>query len=197
MQKQTELDRGRWTFMGGRVRARLARVAPALACVAALAIEARAADDPPLDEDLQAFLDFCMTGFRFARACRSIAEDGSFLEDDTELPVGGGRRLECTTFEITHLQAADVQASTGEQWCALGQLESHRGHGGDARLTVSVVDAPDGAPWTLAGSVDGEAITVRRLSGLGNWPLWAEIHYDVIDLRPNPDFLLCEQIFGL
>jgi hypothetical protein len=64
-------------------------------------------------------------------------------------------------------------------------------------LAVSVADAPDGAPWTLAGSVDGEEITIRRLSGLGNWPLWAEIHYDVIDLRPNPDFLLCEQIFGL
>jgi hypothetical protein len=197
MQKQTKPDRERGSFVGGRMRAHLLRVAPALACVAALAIEARAADDPPLDEDLQAFLDHGMTGFRFARACRSIAEDGSILEDDTELPVGGGRRLECTTFELTHLQPADVQASTGELWCALGQLESYRGHGGDARLAVSVADAPDGAPWTLAGSVDGEEITIRRLSGLGNWPLWAEIHYDVIDLRPNPDFLLCEQIFGL
>jgi hypothetical protein len=197
MQKQTKPDRNHGSFAGGRRRARGARVAGALACLAAVAFEARAADDPPLDEDLQAILDTGMTGFRFARACRSIAEDGSTLDDDTELPVGGGRRLECTTFEITHLQAVDVQASTGEQWCALGQLESYRGHGGDARLTVSVADAPDGAPWTLVGSVDGEEIIVRRLSGLGNWPLWAEIHYDVVDLRPNPDLLLCEQIFGV
>jgi hypothetical protein len=197
MQKQMKTDRSRWPFVGARMRALVLRVAPALVCLAALAIEARAADDPPLDEDLQAFLDFGMTGFRFARACRSIGEDGSVIEHDSELPVGAGRRLECTTFEITHLQAADVQASTGEQWCALGQLESHRGHGGDPRLIVSVADAPDGDPWTLAGSVEGEEIIVRRLSGLGNWPLWAEIHYDVIDLRPNPDFALCEQIFGL
>jgi hypothetical protein len=172
-------------------------VALAVAATVASAFEARAADDPPLDEDLQAILDTGMTGFRFARACRSVADDGSIIENNEQLPVGGGRRLECETFEITHLQAVDVVASTGELWCALGEIASHRGHGGDARLTVSVANAPDGAPWTLVGTVDGEEITVRRLSGLGNWPLWKEIRYDVIDLRPNPDLLLCEEIFGL
>jgi hypothetical protein len=169
----------------------------ALACLLAPAIEARAADDPPLDEDLQAILDTGMTGFRFAHACRSVADDGSVIEDSAQLPVGAGRRLECETFAITHLQAVDVQASTGEQWCALGELDTYRGHGGDARMTVNVASAPDGAPWTLVGSVDGDEITIRRMSAIGNWPLWAEIHYDVIDLRPNPDFRLCEEVFGL
>lgn len=168
----------------------------ALAGWVAVAADARA-EDPPLDEDLQFILENGMTGFRFARACRSIGEDGSVLENEVELPVGGGRRLECTTFEIPHLQAADVQASTGEQWCMLGQLDTFRGDAGDECMTVSVADAPDGAPWTLLGNVDGEEIIIRRLTAIGNWPLWTEIHYDVIELRPNPDFLLCEEIFGL
>jgi hypothetical protein len=109
-----------------------------------------------------------MTGFRFAHTCRSIAEDGSVLEHDSQLPVGGGRRLECTTFELTHRIAVDVQASTGEQWCALGEVDDYRGHAGDARMSVSVADAPDGAPWTLSGSVDGDEIIIHRMSGLGN-----------------------------
>jgi hypothetical protein len=115
-----------------------------------------------------------MAGFRFAASCRSIAEDGSVLESPDELPVGGGRRLECTTFEITHLQAVDVQASTGELWCALGRIDAFEGNG-ESRLTVTVANAPDGSPWTLVGNAGSEEITVRRLSGIGNWPLWAEI----------------------
>jgi hypothetical protein len=174
---------------------RLAMPALALACFVVSATEARA-DDPPLDEDLQAFLDNGMQGFRFARACRSIAEDGSVIENPDELPAGNGRHLECETFEITHTLAVDVQASTGELWCALGQMDEFVGNG-ESRLTVTVANAPDGAPWTLVGTAGSEEITVRRFSGIGNWPLWAEIHYDVLELRPNPDLQLCDDVFGL
>jgi hypothetical protein len=106
----------------------------------------------PLDVDLQFALDNGFQSFLFAQTCLSVGADGSVLEGDP-LPVGGGRQLECETAPIAYLKTIDIQASTGEPFCALGLVSSFVGDG-DARLAVSVASAPDGAPRVHIGTSD-------------------------------------------
>jgi len=170
-----------------------------LICALASSSAAVAQEAPPLDEDLQFLVDNGFESFFFAQTCRSIGPDGDVIEGDS-LPVGGGRVLECQTAVVTHLQAIDALASTGERFCALGQVSSIEGENVDPRLSVSVVDAPDGAPWTLIGTHDGDQITIGRVTGFGGgtaFPLAADAVFDVIDLQPNPSGGFCSELFGL
>jgi len=162
-----------------------------------LASGAALAQEGPLDVDLQFALDNGFESFLFAQTCLSVGEDGSVIEGDP-VPVGGGRQLECETAPISYLQTVDVQASTGEPFCALGQVSSYFADG-DSRLSVDVVSAPDGAPWVLVGTSD-EEISVGTVTGFGGgvaWPLWVDALFDVIELQPNPAGELCDDVFGL
>lgn len=150
-----------------------------------------------LDVDLQFALDNGFESFLFAQTCLSVGEDGSVIEGDP-VPVGGGRQLECETAPIFYLQAIDVQASTGEPFCALGQMSSYFADG-DSRLSVNVESAPDGAPWVLVGT-SFEEISVGTVAGFAGgvvWPLWVDARFDVIELSPNPARELCDDVFGL
>jgi hypothetical protein len=152
----------------------------------------------PLDVDLQFALDNGSQSFLFAQTCRSVGLDGSVIDGDP-LPVGSGRQLECETAPIGHLQTIDLQASTGEPFCALAQLGSFVGDG-DPRLTVDVASAPDGAPWVLVGTSDGGEISVGTVTGFAGgvaWPLWVDALFDVIELQPNPNRAFCDGVFGL
>lgn len=155
------------------------------------------AQEAPLDEDLQFALDNGFESFFFAQECRSVGA-GGVIEGDS-LPVGNGRFLVCETFQVSHLQAIDVSASTGERFCALGQLASVSGENIDPRLSVNVVSIPDGEPWTLIGTSE-EPITIGRVAGFGGataFPLAADALFDVIELQPNPAGELCSDVFGL
>lgn len=197
MKKATTLNHGNDSSTAKRAPARrFALPLLSLACVLASGSTALAQD---LDEDLQFLLDNGFESFFFAQTCRSIGPDGDVIEGE-ELPVGNGRVLECQTDVVTHLQAIDAQASTGERFCALGQVVSIEGENVDPRLSVNVVDIPDGAPWTLIGTHDGDEITITRVTGFGGgtaFPLAADAIFDVIDLQPNPDFQFCNELFGL
>lgn len=179
-------------------RRRLVLPLLSLACMLGAGSAALAQDAPPLDADLQFLLDNGFESFFFAQTCRSIGADGDVV-DGEPLPVGGGRELECETVSLGHAQTTDAQASTGERFCALGQVTSIAGDG-DPRLDVSIASSPDGAPWTLIGTHDGEEISIGRITGPGGataWPLWAVARFDVVELRPNPTALLCDEVFGL
>jgi hypothetical protein len=169
-----------------------------LACTLALGSTGLAQEAPPIDEELQFLLDNGFESFIFAQTCRSVGAAGDVI-DGEPLPVGGGRQLECETADVGHLQTIDTLSSTGERFCALGQVSSFEG-GGDPRLAVSVASTPDGAPWVLVGTHDGEEISISRISGPGGgtaWPLWADVLFDVIEVQPNPSAELCDDVFGL
>jgi hypothetical protein len=199
MQKKIKSTLGSGSLVASGVETRRRLVLPlvSLACVlasgAALAQEA-----PSLDEDLQFILDNGFETLFFAQSCRSIGPDGDVIEGES-LPVGNGRQLECETFPVTHLQAVDTSASTGERFCALGQLSSVSGENIDPRLSVSVASTPDGGPWVLIGTSD-EEITIGRVTGFGGgtaFPLAADALFDVIDIQPNPTGGFCTDLFGL
>lgn len=169
-----------------------------LASTLALGSTALAQDAPPIDEELQFLLDNGFESLIFAQTCRSVGAAGDVI-DGEPLPVGGGRQLECETADVGHLQTIDTLSSTGERFCALGRVSSFEGDG-DPRLAVSVVSSPDGAPWVLVGTHDGEEISISRISGPGGgtaWPLWADVLFDVIEVQPNPSGQLCDDVFGL
>jgi hypothetical protein len=159
---------------------------------------ADAAVDPALDDNV-VFIQ--QDGFQttyFAQECRSLGEDGSVIEGEP-LPVGDGRVLECVTSVIGALATTDFLSSIDERWCALGALDTFSA-GGDPSLDVRVADAPDDSPWTLVGSHEGEPIEIGRVAVFGGataWPLWADTHYAVIDVAPNPTGQLCDALFGL
>lgn len=198
MKKMMKSNAGSGAFTRGRAAARRGLLLP----VAALALLASGAtalaqEAPPLDEDLQFLLDDGFESFFFAQTCVSVGPGGDVIEGEP-LPVGDGRQLECETAPIGHLQAIDTLSSTGERFCALGQVSSFTG-GGDDRLDVNVVSAPDGAPWVLVGTRDGGEISIGRVSAFGGtaWPLIAEVLYDVIEVQPNPAGQLCDDVFGI
>ncbi len=179
-------------------RRRLALPLLSLTCVLGIGSAALAQEAPPLDENLQFLLDNGFESLFFAQTCRSIGADGDVI-DGEPLPVGGGRQLECETVSLGHLQTIDTLASTGERFCALGQVASIAADG-DPRLAVSVASSPDGAPWVLIGTHDGEEISIGRITGPGGgtaWPLWADVIFDVTEVRPNPTAQLCDEVFEL
>jgi hypothetical protein len=207
MQNTMNSRSARASLAAPSARRRLVLPLAALACIlasgsAALAQEAPgcSAEQPgaELDEELQFLLDNGFETFFFAQTCRSIGPDGDVIEGDS-LPVGNGRELECETAPVTFLQAIDASSSTGERFCALGQLSSVSGENIDKRLSVDVVSIPDGAPWVLVGTSE-EAITIGRVGGFAGgtaFPLAADALFDVIDLQPNPTGDLCEIVFDL
>jgi len=150
-----------------------------------------------LDPDLQFVLDNGFESFIFAQTCRSTGPGGDVIEGES-LPVGDGRVLECETFPFGHQQVIDLQASTGELHCVLGQLSSVTPENVDPRLSVSVVSTPDGAPWVLEAT-SATPITITRVAGPGGsaFPLAADALFDVVEIRPNPNAAFCPDLFGL
>jgi hypothetical protein len=199
MKKMTKSNAGSGSFAAGRTPARRALLLPvvSLALLASGSV-ALAQEAPPLDEDLQFLLDNGFESFIFAQTCRSVGAAGDVI-DGEPLPVGGGRQLECETDPVGFLQAIDTLTSTGERFCALGQVSTITGSSPDSRLAVNVVSTPDGAPWSLVGTHDGDEISIGRVSAFGGfaWPLIAEVLFDVVDVQPNPTGQLCDDVFGL
>lgn len=169
-----------------------------IADASAVDAAADAGADPALDDNV-VFIQ--QDGFQttyFAQECRSIGDDGSVIEGEP-LPVGDGRVLECRTSVIGALAATDFLSSIDERWCALGVIDTFSA-GGDPELDIQIADAPDDSPWTLIGSREGEPIEIGRVAVFGGataWPLWADTHYAVIEVAPNPTGQLCDTLFGL
>jgi hypothetical protein len=190
--------RGRGSVDAGRARSRW-RLSLPLVSLALLGSGSALAQEAPLDEELQFLLDNGFETFFFAQTCRSVGAGGDVIEGEP-LPVGGGRQLECETDPVGFLQAIDTLSSTGERFCALGQIATITGSSPDSRLSVNVVDTPDGAPWSLVGtSADGQEISIGRVSAFGGFafPLIAEVLVDVVEVRPNPTAQLCDDVFGI
>lgn len=196
MQETTNSVSGGGSLAGNWALRRLVLPLAALACCLASGSVALA-QEAPLDEDLQFALDNGFETFFFAQTCRSVGPGGVIQGDS--LPVGNGRVLVCETAPVSHLQAIDLSSSTGERFCALGQLASVSGENIDSRLEVRVASTPDGEPWVLVGTSQ-EPITIGRVSGFGGataFPLAADALFDVIELQPNPTGELCPVVFEL
>jgi hypothetical protein len=199
MKKITKSNAGSGSLAAGRTPAHRALLLPVVSlALLASGSMALAQEAPPLDEDLQFLLDNGFESFIFAQTCRSVGAAGDVI-DGEPLPVGGGRQLECETDPVGFLQTIDTLTSTGERFCALGQVSSITGSSPDSRLAVNVVSTPDGAPWSLVGTHDGDEISIGRVSAFGGfaWPLIAEVVFDVVDVQPNPTAQLCDDVFGL
>lgn len=153
--------------------------------------------DPALDPDLAFLAQDGFESLHFAVRCRSVGADGSSVEEGA-LPVGAGRTLQCETESLRRQATQLVLSSTNELFCVLGTMDS-LGAGGDDRLEVSLVSTPEGAPWTLSGTRQGEPIGIERVVALGGstWPLWVEAHYGITSIVPHPEGQLCDAVFGL
>lgn len=157
--------------------------------------------DPEDDEDIQFMKDNGYETQYFAQTCRSVAEDGSTIEESeqADLPVGEGRVLECETDSFPVQSTIEFLSSALERWCALGSVSSYEG-GGDDRLQVDVASVPGDGPGTLIGSRDGDPITIHRVSGFGGgtlWPLWITTTYSVTEVKRSEPGKLCDEVFGL
>lgn len=199
MKNTMNSKRGRGSVEVGRPSAPRRLLLPLLTLGLLASGSAALAQEAPVDEELQFLLDNGFETIFFAQTCRSVGAGGDVIEGDP-LPVGGGRQLECETDPIGFLQSIDTLSSTGERFCALGQIASITGTSPDSRLSVNVVDAPDGAPWSLVGtSVGDEEISIGRVSAFGGFafPLLADVVFDVIEVQPNPSAQLCDDVFGI
>ena len=157
--------------------------------------------DPNVDENLVFIQEDGFQTTFFVQDCRSLGDDGSIIEapiDGGALPVGGGFRLECSLERLPSRATTDVLSASDEPWCALGELESYE-PGGDERLTISIVTPPDVSPAILIGTREGEAVEIQPAAAFGAlvWPLWIEATYDVNEVAPAQQGLLCDQVFGL
>ena len=200
MKNTMNSKRGRGSVEAGRTSAPRRLLVPLLTLsLLGAGSVALAQEAAPVDEELQFLLDNGFETIFFAQTCRSVGAAGDVIEGDP-LPVGGGRQLECETDPIGFLQAIDTLSSTGERFCALGQIASITGTSPDSRLSVNVVDTPDGAPWSPVGtSVDDQEISIGRVSAFGGFafPLLADVVFDVIEVQPNPSAQLCDDVFGI
>jgi hypothetical protein len=131
----------------------------------------------------------------FAVDCSSVSDGGQTLDGEgvSALPVGGGRRLECT-IDVAPQVAKFVIASDDEPWCLLGQQTGFKTVALDNRLGVTVESAPSVGPWSVVATRAGGEITVIRASG--SWPLAVQTNNAPVDLQPALG-RTCEQVFGL
>lgn len=152
---------------------------------------------PALDPDLAFLAQDGFESIHFAVSCRSVAADGSSV-DEGPLPVGAGRSLQCETAPLRQQATQLVLSSTNALFCVLGAMDSFSA-GGDDRLQLSLMGTPEGAPWALIGTRDGAPIDVDRVVALGGsaWPVWVEAHYGIVSIVPNPQGLLCDDVFSL
>jgi hypothetical protein len=183
----------------------LALARASLACSAPVSDGARtghtaleASDPTETDEDLKWVKDNGFSGLLFATSCASKIDGGDTI-DAEPLPVGGGRWLDCRTDKSVTRQTSSALSTTGEHWCALGEVATAKPNG-DPRLVVTIAASPEGAPWSLRGTHDGDPIAIARVEfgGFGmTWPLWVEANYRTVDMRREENGKTCDELFGL
>jgi hypothetical protein len=122
-------------------------------------------------------------------SCVSKGEDGSIITGN-ELPVGGGRWLECTTDVVASRMQRPILLTTGQYWCRLAELYASnvdprwQKHLDPATFIQSeIVSSPPDAPWTLIGRRTGEPIVVGSTDNV----VQANALYRVIDGKPMGD----------
>ena len=161
--------------------------------------EAPLTGDPTEDDaNLRFFKNDGFGAIIFSDRCVSKKEGEPTIET-APLPVGGGRWLECTTALNPSRQTKDVMTLKLERWCGLGAQSSLTAWG-SAGLNVSITAAPDDAPWTVVATYDGEEILIEQVEVLGigySWPVGVKGKYQTLDLKPNPDKVKCDELFGL
>jgi hypothetical protein len=156
--------------------------------------------DPESDENLRFILEDGFETTYFAVHCSAIGEDGTEIDGDsvTELPVGGGFILECILDRLPSRSATDVLSAADEPWCALGELRSFA-TGGDERLGIVLVSAPDSPSPTLIATREGDPITLQLASAFGAplWPVWLVTSYDVVEVARAEQGKICDAVFEL
>lgn len=151
---------------------------------------------PEDDETLQYLAQHGFGGIAFMDGCVSKLDGGPTLEGD-ELPVGGGRFLECTTSQRVDRATMGMLGDSGQTWCGLGEVTTFKA-GGDGRLVVQVTARPDGAPWTLTATHEGEEIKIAQVEALGIarvWPLWINASYRTVSMKKDPAAGDCSDLF--
>lgn len=156
----------------------------------------------PEDDPAIAFVkEYGFEGLNFPLECRSIGEDGSVVDGAgrDELPVGGGRHIECRVTSFSSQAATEFMSWAQERWCALGKYKSSV-PGGDSRLNVRITIGPGPEGGTLLATHEGDAITIRKVDGFGGkaWPIWVKATYSVSTVQPrNAQMQSCEAQFGI
>lgn len=170
-----------------------------LAALVAMARQSAAQEptgDPTEDDPILKFLkDGFFDGIAIAETCSSVLDGGETIDGAgvSSLPVGGGRRLECS-IDVPREVAQTIRDSNDAIWCQLKAMVDFRPNALDDRLGVSIVNAPSAGPFSVVATHAGDEIPIIRASGL--WPVAVDMTYVTADLQPalgRP----CEQVFGL
>jgi hypothetical protein len=153
----------------------------------------------PDDPDLQWLANEPWTGITFAESCKSVSSNGSTITDEP-LPVGDGAHIECTTSSNVVRHTMGTTTQSHGHWCALGELIGSK-PGGDSRLSISVSSPPSTTGFSLtAVTAPGQApFGLKKVEAFGGyaWPLWLEVTYRTIDMRPEVPGQNCNELFGL
>lgn len=131
--------------------------------------------------------------------CVSKARQGATIRPTRrrpQLPVGGGRWLECeTTGTLSY--AAQPVSGTGQTWCMLGKLQSLE-FTADPGLTVTVTSQPSRGPWKVR--IDSaKPVEVKEKAFFFGAPAWAiaTATYDTVDLKEVEAGGDCDAAFNL
>ena len=128
--------------------------------------------------------------------CVSKKEGAPPVEGD-KLPVGGGSRLECTTYAALDRSTLPFKDEHEGYWCVLGEVESGKAKG-DARVVVAVTARPAGQPWTVTATREGDEILLEKVEALGLakvWPIWIDLAYTPVSLKRDPGVPDCMELF--
>jgi hypothetical protein len=176
---------------------------PFVGCAADMAQEEGAAGNadalanPDEDEDLRWAREHGFGSILYMASCVSVGEDGSVIDSPDSLPVGNGRHLACTTFSAPFKASAGASSVDGEPWCVLGQAQSSS-PGGDPRLSVQITSTPQSGPWSVVATASEPFDMHPVQSDFGQaWPLWVNIEYATLELRPAEAGKTCDEQFGL
>lgn len=152
--------------------------------------------DPTEDDPILKFLKGgTFDGIATADTCSSVIDGGETLdgEEFNSLPVGGGRRLECSV-DVPRQVAQIIVDSNDTRWCQLKTMVDFGPNALDNRLSVTIEGVPEEGPWLVVATHAGDEIPIVRASG--RWPVAVDIVYVTADLQPSLG-RLCNDVFGL
>ena len=166
-----------------------------ITCVAALYaadVSAQSNDDP----DVRWIEEHGFDSVLFMERCMSVDAWGREYVGNP-LPVGGGWKMDCSSYNSTHWWVTQMQGSDGTLYCVLGEL-AELNVDGDSRLSIDITDDGEHGPAQLEATASEPVnITPVTAFGVANvWPLWLDAHYDTVDIVRDPrDGRACPQLF--
>ncbi len=133
-------------------------------------------------------------GFMLMGSCVS-KKAGAATITTAPLPVGGGRRIECTTVRGDVYRSWAVPSTDPiVLWCMRGELDSAKAKQHPLAV-VTITSKPRVGPWTVAVTRAGGEVLIDKASLLGGqaWPFMLLLHYRTTAMRKDDLTKSCQQ----